>query len=887
MDSMANSLLLSIDGFGYISTWDNLPTLVPQTNDAFKIGDAFSRLRVIPAAPTSNFSTFVVSVDAESSIRYFAIPNIPSSSISASGSSLSSANWSLRWNSTSFNYPVLQQGLSYPMGFDSVKQWIYICVNANSAVGNEGRLLALSPSNGDLPWGGDNSGSIPCSRDSILLFDNGKVLATSTTNASISLYTFNPYTDPSKTYTTLHWTVKIPGPLGVYAPNAFTPVLWMKSGVNTTGLLLCGSTAIGFGSVASNAAIFGGGSGSPVPLIAPFPFDSTPKPIRTFTFSKPAVPMSYKYLPSAVAPPGGDIGGTSVSAMSIGMIVLGVALLACLVVIVVILRRRRIGRSADVAVSGDGGRPNSNGYETEAVAVSGLTSLSDEFLKLPKPKVSESVFDLGSVNVLREPTRNPSLSMYAIRRGSEKVSELPNDTSLDYRPATTTSVKSPRQTRGSFMSILFPERPDRRHSSTTFTETTIRPRRKSSIASNTSTMIRAPQQQQHHQTTLGDTTLHMTHNSSTGNNASSSSRADTIEESEAGTRQSMALVSMVSFSMSPSPSMQGHAVRSQSAGLEIREFSSAAAEPMSREFDLKSMVPSVHSALETDGGESCVSPTPSGGDLDLSGGGGAGGVNRSGSVLGRESHASSRNSVQSSGYAGSSSSNSMNGSSLRSSVLSTLSTDDYDGLMDDEKLHSLMTGRGGGGVGGPTPRASTGFWNLGNTQIHGGSGVGGGGISISMRGGGVINASSPEDTTVPLPTTELGDRQHTVRASSTSTSVAPLSSSSSKGGLDALPSGSTGKPPLNLAAPVFESTDDDSDGFLTAPESQRSRSSRSHQIRSVGMNSRTSARVGSAGLSDSDGYFTANSGLSSGGSVRSAATEGSAGYHTAREWDSS
>ncbi|KAJ3118545.1 hypothetical protein HK100_000588 [Physocladia obscura] len=281
LDPDGSSFLISVDGFGYISDWPGIPSLkLNQT----KVGGDYSRLRSIPNQQIDEaFSFYVLSVDSLSIVSFFGV------------TSNSSAPWTKLWSQNSTHFPVLKEGGTIPAGFDESRQWMYICVNANNEVGLEGRLLALTTTTGDLIWGGDNSGSIPCSRDSILILEDGSVLASSITYSNVSLYSLYGYIGRSTNYTVLDWSAAASQ---VSAPYAFTPVVWYSSNYQD-GFIIASSFSVLFG---SQAAVFANISNFGINTIAPISYDNGDRPIKNYIWNSSLAPFNTSIEKTVIFP---------------------------------------------------------------------------------------------------------------------------------------------------------------------------------------------------------------------------------------------------------------------------------------------------------------------------------------------------------------------------------------------------------------------------------------------------------------------------------------------------------------------------------------------------------------------------------------------------------
>ncbi|KAJ3258126.1 hypothetical protein HDU77_002407 [Chytriomyces hyalinus] len=353
IDAAASQLLLSADGYGYIGSWAELSGLLPVASTTTSlIGTrAFTRLRSINTLPQQKqpyaangtlFSNFIVSVDSSSTVRYFGVPRNANRSDA----------WKLLWTVTPQMYPVLAGSMSgrsnaYPVGYDDQRQWIYVCAGANNQAQSEGHLLAFATYSGDVVWGGDDTGSIPCFRDSILGVNyedglgtgSGSVLATSVTDSSVSLYklTGNDVTGAAE-YTQKVWSVLASA---VRAPFAFTPSLWVTSGGNG-GILVSDSKLVGFGDAFKSGPV-------PVPAVIPIrpvSFENVMRPTTSRAFvvkpTSPTTAVSSGSAPTGVSERTAENNWVApISSVAMTFIVAGAILFFALMVTLVVWRSKR------------------------------------------------------------------------------------------------------------------------------------------------------------------------------------------------------------------------------------------------------------------------------------------------------------------------------------------------------------------------------------------------------------------------------------------------------------------------------------------------------------------------------------------------------------------
>ncbi|KAJ3071173.1 hypothetical protein HDU99_002485, partial [Rhizoclosmatium hyalinum] len=380
--------------------------------------------------------------------------------------------------------------------------------------------MAMAP-NGDLPWGGDNSGSLPCSKRSILSLGNGTILSTSVTTGTISSYNLYAYNERSSNYTVLNWSVKVPGVLGVNAPYAFTPVLWAQADDegNRSALVYAGTTAISFGNN-NNTALGKVALSSVVPPIQPALFDNSHRPLRQFPFvAQPNAPIPTTttatletFVPSAPAPT--TTNGTVVivvngnlSTVAIIVMTLGAVLIAAMFLCFIMMRRRRRSKkAADTAAdeNSNGIVPMetglSNGKSPEPIIKNtmhdaGVSTDFDEFSSLPKETHTITAnLTLIPASAFTDPMhfQKPDDTVVFSSSSSAKY-ELPPSPPLK-RDSDVTVVRQPRR---SFMGLwnLPSTKEERRQSNGAFSELTVRDRRRRSSAwshSSSATVVRAP-----------------------------------------------------------------------------------------------------------------------------------------------------------------------------------------------------------------------------------------------------------------------------------------------------------------------------------------------------------------------------------------------------------
>ncbi|KAJ3073683.1 hypothetical protein HDU98_000956 [Podochytrium sp. JEL0797] len=791
VDPQANQLLISADDYGYITTWDTLPSLAASTNPSLKVGNAngFTRLRSIPATPTNIFTTFVVSIDATSTVRYFGVPAV-NSPVNP---------WFLVWIAGEANYPVLGEGGAVGVGFDVERQWIYICANAKQG---EGRLLALTPTYGDLVWGGDSSGSISCARDSVVVLGGGGVVASQAGTGKVGMYRFYDYHEKREVSTVVEWEVAG----DVYAPYAFRPVVWKGVGREEEGVIVVGTLGVGFGGVWEGGVrdLNGGG------VIPRIQVVEEVRPVRNFTFVVQATPVSTAgstsvlqtvgvvvgASPTATGGSGGggvEVGGVErLGGGVIAVIVLAILFALGLVVCACLWHRKKkqvegerkamAGGDIDAVASASSSKApkpsQSPDIQTNLTATTlpAQAPITAHMILIPPPPASS----ISGTYVNNQDVH--SIHSQSSRRGSDKSIEI----------VAAPEYASPRQPRRSLLTGVVPIGEDAsRRPSTAYSEATIRGggemnQRKGSVVSQQSavTVVRVP---------LAASMTAVSMQTQTSELDVILDEEEGVEETrDVGVKDGPALVKAGGGESLAVASVVGASLATATLLSKENQDKSKAVEPAKDDEAAARLVLPDRSAT--------VSPTPSG-PIE---------------PLGRESATSFRSSVIStqSGYESSVSHRS-------SSVLSAESS-----LFSDDKLRTLMDGS----TAGATPRASTGFWNI---------------VPPTNQVAAKPPANAP--LSPPLPVTS--------RTSRGMSALEPLSSSA--GGIS----------PIHLDSRSLDFSDDEDDrssGFITAPESQRSRSRR-HWM------------VGSASESENDSFRTAQTTASSRRSV------GTEGYHTAPE----
>ncbi|TPX77467.1 hypothetical protein CcCBS67573_g01239 [Chytriomyces confervae] len=337
MDSSASRLLISADGFGYIGSWTELPDLNPiSSTNSSSIGTrSNTRVRSINTSPlqkqpyTANgtiFPNFVVSTDLTSTVRFFGVPK----------NAATSDAWTLLWTVNPQMYPVLAGSIggrnssAFPVGYDDERQWVYVCAAADNRAQNDGHLLAFATYSGDVVWGGDDTGSIPCYRDSILGINDGngissgaRVLAASVTEGTVSLYGLTGNIERVVTeYTQKLWSL----PSVARAPYAFSPRLWVASNADA-GILVTDSLLVGFGGALKSGP-------APVPAvdaIRPLTYENVFRPTTSHKFSvKPTatstLPHSSNASGTALGQAGANDGSGPLSTVAIALLVAGLIL---------------------------------------------------------------------------------------------------------------------------------------------------------------------------------------------------------------------------------------------------------------------------------------------------------------------------------------------------------------------------------------------------------------------------------------------------------------------------------------------------------------------------------------------------------------------------------
>ncbi|KAJ3208210.1 hypothetical protein HDU82_002793 [Entophlyctis luteolus] len=454
LDDDGEEILISADGFGYLTTWSDLTTLAPTENHQTPIGNNFTRLRAIPAKEESTFKNFVLGTDSQSILSYFGVP------------SDGSVPWTKLWLQNSTQYPLLQKGGTIPIGFDSAREWMYICVNTNNEANSEGRLLAFTTTTGDLIWGGDNSGSIPCSQNSILIFDDGEVLATSISNSDLALYSFYGYIGRSSNFTVQEWKV----PTLVSAPNAFMPVIWVNSSISDgiQGFTLAGTYSVTFGSSQQPFA----NHPSPTSTIPVISYNNNDRPLRTYTYNPSVTSFSTNVVTSDIfssktnssEPQYPDSSQPSLASWAVALIVLA-AFSFFVVILFVLLRCRRlwIGKRRPSTSKED--LPvlsHATGYDGS----NGSPDLETDLSRKPS-KAPLFIANIAQIPSLKAPSASSSASLtisptaHNVDINSYKgidVSRRSSAASSSTIPTYLSPGDSSRQPRNSFLSLFSVER---------------------------------------------------------------------------------------------------------------------------------------------------------------------------------------------------------------------------------------------------------------------------------------------------------------------------------------------------------------------------------------------------------------------------------------------
>ncbi|KAI8835443.1 hypothetical protein BJ741DRAFT_224188 [Chytriomyces cf. hyalinus JEL632] len=521
MDSSASRLLISADGFGYIGSWSDLPDLNPISSNSSSIGTrSNTRVRSINTSPlqkqpyTANgtvFPNYVVSTDLTSTVRFFGVPK----------NAATSDAWALLWTVNPQMYPVLAGSIggrnssAFPVGYDDERQWVYVCAAANNQAQNDGHLLAFATYSGDVVWGGDDTGSIPCYRDSILGINDGngmssgaRVLAASVTEGTVSLYGLTGNIERVVTeYTQKLWSL----PSVARAPYAFSPRLWVASNADA-GILVTDSLLVGFGGALKSGP-------APVPAvdaIRPLTFENVFRPTTSHKFSvKPTatstLPHSSNASGTALGQTGANDGSGPLSTVAIALLVAGLILFFVFMVILFVWRsnRRRVKETPFFPEDSISGQDQ---FARNLPQTRNSSTPSPDLSEAPSAKPSRHPSDPDMSLPLRQ--KLPLTTQQA----PETVKESPNDESPDVNSKifsnsgsavllnkddllTTKrlsySQASSKKRNNSAFSIFFPDRLNRERRESAFSTDTViasaprgQPRRESSgtIASSSATI---------------------------------------------------------------------------------------------------------------------------------------------------------------------------------------------------------------------------------------------------------------------------------------------------------------------------------------------------------------------------------------------------------------
>ncbi|KAJ3230548.1 hypothetical protein HDU81_004425 [Chytriomyces hyalinus] len=516
MDSSASRLLISADGFGYIGSWPELPDLNPvSSTNATAIGtQSNTRVRSINTSPlqkqpyTANgtmFPNFVVSTDLTSVVRFFGVPK----------NGATSDAWTLLWTVNPQMYPVLAGSIggrntsAFPVGYDDERQWVYVCAAANNQAQNDGHLLAFATYSGDVVWGGDDTGSIPCYKDSILgindrsgVSSGARVLAASVTEGTVSLYRLTGNTERGVTdYTQKLWSV----PSVARAPYAFSPRLWVANNAKA-GILVTDSLLVGFGDTLKSGP-------APVPAveaIRPIIFENMFRPTTSHKFTAKPTATPHGSIATASGQTGVNDGSGPLSTVAVALLVAGLILFFVLIVILFVWRSsRRRGKETNFVPEDSVSGQNPFAQTRPQTTHTSSPTPSPDLLEAPSAKPSRHPSDPNLSPPLQHPIIQqvpetlkstthdeiPDVNSNIISSSGSAVLSNKDDPSTNKRLSYTQALTPKRN--NSVFSIFFPDRLNRERRESAFSTDTVianvprgQPRRESSgtIASSTATI---------------------------------------------------------------------------------------------------------------------------------------------------------------------------------------------------------------------------------------------------------------------------------------------------------------------------------------------------------------------------------------------------------------
>ncbi|KAJ3398390.1 hypothetical protein HDU80_008980 [Chytriomyces hyalinus] len=522
MDSSASRLLISADGFGYIGSWTELPDLTPiSSTNSSSIGTRTNtRVRSINTSPlqkqpyTANgtiFPNFVVSTDLTSTVRFFGVPK----------NAATSDAWTLLWTVNPQMYPVLAGSIggrnssAFPVGYDDERQWVYVCAAADNRAQNDGHLLAFATYSGDVVWGGDDTGSIPCYRDSILGMNDGngissgaRVLAASVTEGTVSLYGLTGNIERVVTeYTQKLWSL----PSVARAPYAFSPRLWVASNADA-GILVTDSLLVGFGGALKSGP-------APVPAvdaIRPFTYENVFRPTTSHKFSvKPTatstLPHSSNASGTALGQAGANDGSGPLSTVAIALLVAGLILFFVFIVILFVWRSNR-RRDKETPFFPEDSISGQDQFARNPPQTGNSSTPSPDLLEAPSAKPSRHPSDPDmslphhqklpltaqqAPETVKESANDESPDVNSKILSSSGSAVLSNKDDLLTTKRLSYSQESSKKRNNSAFSIFFPDRLNRERRESAFSTDTViasaprgQPRRESSgtIASSTATI---------------------------------------------------------------------------------------------------------------------------------------------------------------------------------------------------------------------------------------------------------------------------------------------------------------------------------------------------------------------------------------------------------------
>ncbi|KAJ3324512.1 hypothetical protein HDU76_013405, partial [Blyttiomyces sp. JEL0837] len=239
-DVDGNALLIAIDKHGFVAPFKLLPVALGYPSISLESGTVELHVVKLDGGNGDNGVSSVIAVDrgAESALSLYQLSGLK--------------DWTKVWTATD----TVLSSTSLVLASDHVKGWVYLCVGMNAADGRGkvGKLAAVGINDGSLVLA---PGDASCSQNSLLLTDDGDLVATSISDGKLTLYRSPVVVDNGKVNTrdgngplNEEWSVNS---ASADFANALTPVAVAKAGADE-GVVLFGGVGISFGAVITPSA---------------------------------------------------------------------------------------------------------------------------------------------------------------------------------------------------------------------------------------------------------------------------------------------------------------------------------------------------------------------------------------------------------------------------------------------------------------------------------------------------------------------------------------------------------------------------------------------------------------------------------------------------------